>query len=210
MPDMKELLGEELYKQVAEKAGDHKLAVVSDGNWFPKEKFDTVNNDNKELKNQIKQRDEQLKTLGDKAKGNEELTQQIEDLKKQNETTAQEYQQKLDQQAFDHALDKTLTEAKVKNTKAVKALLNTELIKLDGDTLLGLDEQLKVLKESDGYLFEDEGKLRGRTPNLDGKNPKTFEGKNPFARDTINLSEQARMLKEDPELAKQLQDEAKG
>lgn len=44
MMDLKELLGEDLYNQVVEKAGDKKLAVVNDGNWFPKEKFDEVNN----------------------------------------------------------------------------------------------------------------------------------------------------------------------
>lgn len=152
--DLKEILGEELYKQVIEKAGENKIAVVSDGNWFPKDKFDQVNNDNKELKRQIKDRDDQLTDLKTKAAGNEDLTKQINDLTEQNKKTAAEYQSKLDQQAFDFALKDALSGAKAKNPKAVEALLNKEAIKLDGDKLLGLEEQLKNLKESDAYLFD--------------------------------------------------------
>lgn len=156
--DLKELLGEKLYQQVAEKAGEHKIAVVSDGSYIPKAKFDEKLNEVKEYKKQIEERDQQLKDLGAKAKGHEELAAKIEELKAQNETTKQEYEQKIQQQAFDHALSSALTGAKVKNSKAVRALLDTEKIKLDGDTLKGLDEQLNQLKESDSYLFDsDEG-----------------------------------------------------
>src|SRR5690625_3368996 len=132
--DLKELLGEELYNQVIEKAGDNKLAIVSDGNWFPKDKFDTVNNDNKELKRQLEERDTQLEEL--KKVDAEGLKQKIQELQTENETTKNEYEEKLQNQAFDHALNNALVGAKVKNTKAVKALLDTESIKLDGEKLL--------------------------------------------------------------------------
>ena len=98
--------------------------------------------------------DKQLKI--EKAKGNEELTAQIEELKQQNEATKTEYEEKLQKQSFDHVLEKSLTGAKVKNVKAVRALLDMEMIKLDGDTLKGLDEQVTKLKETDAYLFESE------------------------------------------------------
>ncbi|WP_026582130.1 phage scaffolding protein [Bacillus sp. J33] len=152
--DLKELLGEDLYNQVMQKAGENKIAIVSDGNWFPKEKFNQVNNDNKDLKKQLKDRDDQLSDLKTKAAGNEELTKQINDLTELNKKTAADYQAKLDQQAFDFALKDALSVAKAKNPKAVEALLNKEAIKLDGDKLLGLEEQLKAIKESDSYLFE--------------------------------------------------------
>lgn len=154
--DLKELLGEDLYGQVTEKLGKEKIAIVSDGSYIPKEKFDGVNNDNKQLKIDLKERDTQLVTLGEKAKGNETLTQEIETLKTANKTTKEEYEQKIQKQAFDHTLDKALSGAKVKNTKAVKGLLDLDTIKLDGDTLKGFDDQIKSLKESDDYLFEVE------------------------------------------------------
>src|SRR5699024_10118129 len=63
---------------------------------------------------------------------------------------------KLQQQAFEHKLHDTLKDSGVRNVKAVKALLDTESIKLDGEKLLNLDDQLEALKESDSYLFETE------------------------------------------------------
>lgn len=109
-----------------------------------------------DYKEQLKDRDKQLKDLGEKVKGNEELTAEIDRLKQENKDTQTEYETKLQQQAFDHTLENSLNGAKVKNTKAVKALLNMETIKLDGETLKGLDDQLNGLKESDPYLFEQE------------------------------------------------------
>ena len=152
--NLKDLLGEELYNQVIEKAGDSKIAVVSDGNWFPKDKFDAKNQEVKDLQGQIKDRDEQLNALKDVDP--DKLKQEIADLQEENENTKNDYEEKLQNQAFDHALSNALTGAKVKNAKAVKALLDTEKIKLDGEKLLNLDDQLEALKESDSYLFEQE------------------------------------------------------
>lgn len=154
--DLKELLGEELYSQVMEKAGDQKIDIVSNGNWFPKSKFDEVNENAKELKKQLKDRDTQLAELGDKAKGNEELTAKIQELTDLNQKTVQDYETKIQNQAFDFALKSALTGAKARNPKAVEALLDRENLKLDGDKLIGLDDQLKSLQESDSYLFEAE------------------------------------------------------
>ena len=108
-----------------------------------------------DYKQQIKDRDKQLTDLEGKAKGNEDLEAEIKRLKDDNETATTELQAKLDKQIYDFALEKALTKANVRNPKAIKALLNTETIKLDGETLLGLDDQLKAVKESDPYLFEE-------------------------------------------------------
>lgn len=108
------------------------------------------------LQEQLQQRDQQLEELKTKATGNEELQQQIQQLQEQNKQIQQEYEQKMQKQAFDFALERALVSAKARNPKAVKALLDTEAIKLDGDKLLGLKEQLEKLKESDPYLFEEE------------------------------------------------------
>ena len=143
--DLKELLGEELHRQVMEKIGDqHKIAIVSDGNWIPKEKFDMVNSERRQLRDQLKERDEQLEELGKKAKGHNELQQQILELQEKYKKQAEEYQRKLDQQQFDFALEKALSSAKARNPKAVKALLDLETVKLDEDgTLKGLEDQIK-------------------------------------------------------------------
>jgi len=149
---LKDLLGEELYNQVVGKLGDKKIAIVNDGNWFPKEKFDEVNNSNKDLKNQLKDRDTQLDEL--KKVDAAGLQQKITELQAENKKTTEEFQAKLQQQTFDFALKDALTGAKAKNPKAVEALLDKTGIKLDGEKLLGLEDQLKKLQESDSYLFD--------------------------------------------------------
>ena len=156
MADLKKLLGEELYNQVIEKAGDEKIAVVSDGSYIPKEKFDEKLQEAKDYKEQVDERDKQLEDLSKKAEGNDELTQQLEDLKSQNQQTKEEYEKQLHDQAFNHTLEKSLSAEKVRNPKAVKGLLDMDTIKLEDDNLKGLDDQLKNIKESDPYLFESE------------------------------------------------------
>lgn len=209
--DLKELLGEELYQQVSAKVGDKKIAVVSDGNWFPKEKFDEVNKDKKALKDQLDDRDKQLKDLGDKASGNDELTKEINRLKELNSETVDKYEKQIAQQAFDAKLADALRKAKARNVKSVTANLDLSTIKLDGDKLLGLDDQLSALKESDAYLFaEEEAKegLRGRNPHIPPGSEAPSNQKNPWKKDSFNLTEQGRLLREDPTLAQKLQAQA--
>lgn len=126
-----------------------------------KQDLDTVTTERDDLKTQLTDRDTQLETLKTKAAGNEDLLAQIDQLKVDNATATQDLQAKLDKQAFDFALEKSLVSAKVRNAKAVKALLDTEKIKLDGEKLLNLDDQLAALKESDAYLFEQEQQQQG-------------------------------------------------
>lgn len=121
-----------------------------------KEQLNAITTERDSLKEQLTERDNQLAELGKKVKDNEELTAEINRLKEENQKTAQELQEKLEKQAFDFSLEKALTGAKVKNPKAVKALLDLEKIKLDGEKLLNLDDQLSALKESDPYLFDEE------------------------------------------------------
>jgi len=141
--DLKEMLGEELFEQVKEKLGDKELAVINDGSYIPRAKFDTVNNDKKELQDQLKERDKQLDELKAKAKDSEELLTQISDLQEQNKKVAEEYETKLSEQNFNFAVEQAIAKQEAKNVKAVKALLDTGKMKLDGDTLIGFDEQIR-------------------------------------------------------------------
>jgi DNA repair exonuclease SbcCD ATPase subunit len=168
------------------------------------DKVDTLEAQLQDLKGEIKDRDKQLEELADKAKGNEELLKEINDLKDLNDKTAKDYQEKLNQQAFDFALERSLADVKAKNPKAVKALLDTEAIKFDGDKLLGLEEQLKTLQESDSYLFGDgePAGLKGRKPNDNNEPPKTGVTKEQF--NQMNYKERVSLFTENPDLYKQL------
>lgn len=119
-----------------------------------KEQLETVTTERDSLAEQITERDTQLEEL--KKVDAEGLQAKIDELQTANETTRTEYEEKLHSQAFDFKLQEALAGAKARNPKALKALLELESVKLDGDKLLGLDDQLESLKESDAYLFEAE------------------------------------------------------
>ncbi len=74
------------------------------------------------------------------------LNKQIKDL-----------QEKYDKDVADlhlsAALDMALVNAKAHDVKAVKPFLDMDIIKMDGDNIVGLDEQLKKLQEEKSFLF---------------------------------------------------------
>ncbi len=207
---MKELL-EKLAK--GESTVDEVLTAIeeSDKEKVPRSRLNDKIAEVKDLEGQLKDRDKQLDDLSKTAKDSADLTAEINRLKDENATQATEYQTKLQHQALDAKLNEALHGAKAKNPRAVKALLDAEQIKLDGDKLLGLDDQLSALKESDAYLFGEEeapAGLKGRIPHIPPGSEAPSNQKNPWKKDSFNLTEQGRLLREDPTLAQKLQAQA--
>ena len=79
----------------------------------------------------------------------------VEMLKQDAKDWETKYNTDVAAMKLDSAVNVALLEAKVKNPKLARAGLDMSLVKLDGDKLLGLSEQLEALKKSDGYLFEE-------------------------------------------------------
>ncbi|HHU82572.1 MAG TPA: hypothetical protein GXZ26_06175, partial [Firmicutes bacterium] len=143
--------------------------------FIPKDKYNEAAEAKKKLEADIQERDKQLEQLKNAAGNSEELKAQIEQLQAENQKAAEEWQAKMAQMQLDFAIEKALTTAKAKNAKAVKALLDMEKVKLDGEQLLGLDEQLKELQKSDAYLFGEPGRVGGGTNPPGGTEPKTID-----------------------------------
>ena len=146
---LKELLGEELYSQVTEKLGDKKI-MIDDGNFIPKSRFDQVNDDKKAYKSQVKKLQTDLESVSKKAGEVEGLNTVITELKE----TLEKKDKEIADREFNYSLDSALKDAKCKNTKALKALLDMDGIKYQDGKLDGLEKQLEGLKESDSYLFD--------------------------------------------------------
>lgn len=107
---------------------------------------------------QISERDKQLDSLKKAAGDSENLKEQISKLQESNKEQAKAYAAKIQQMSKDNALNLALTNAKAKNVKAVRALLDLDKVQLDGENLIGLEEQLTKLRESDAYMFDGEVK----------------------------------------------------
>lgn len=205
LEQLKEMgLDEEIAKKILEA---HKEAIKD--KYVPIERFNEVNEEKKELKNQLDDRDKQLQELKVKAAGNEELIAKITELEELNKQTKEEYENKIAALKKETAIELKLKDEKARNIKAVKALLDLEKVSLDGDNLIGLDEQLKGLKESDPYLF-GEDKLSGREPKPPTDPVPDIYKKNPFSKEFFNLTEQGRIYRENPELAAKLKAAAEG
>ena len=125
-----------------------------DGNYVPKARFNEVNTELKQTKDQVKERDSQLETLKKNVGDSEELKKQIEALQNDNKTKDEAHAAEIKQIKIDAAVDKALADAKAKNPKAVKALLDLAKAEISDDgTIKGLDAQIKALTEAEDSKF---------------------------------------------------------
>ena len=84
-------------------------------------------------------------------------------------TMETEHATQLAQMKLDAAVERSLTTAKAKNTKAARALLDLKDAKLDEKgEVVGLSEKIKELQKSDAYLFDAVGKQK---KEVDGIHP---------------------------------------
>lgn len=136
-----------------------KLANLASGQYVDKEKFDRAETQANDLQAQLKQRDtdiEELKKVD--AKG---LQAKIAELQTQYDTDTKGLTEKLQTQTLNSKIDIALLGAKAKNTKAVRALLDAESIKLDGENVLGLTDQLTKIQAENPFLF---GEMQQQNP----------------------------------------------
>ncbi|MCI8350169.1 MAG: hypothetical protein HFJ86_03265 [Oscillospiraceae bacterium] len=124
--------------------------------YVPKAKLEEAGEESKALKKAVADRDKQLDALKTASGDNEELKKQIEAMKQQNAEQEKAHRAELARLRLDNAVDAALAAAGARNGKAVKPLLDLSQVKLGEDgKLAGLDEQLKEVKKSDGYLFTE-------------------------------------------------------
>ncbi|EAC6059457.1 phage scaffolding protein [Listeria monocytogenes] len=108
------------------------------------------------LKSQLAQRDDDIEALKTDSGTSKSLKTQLETLQDNYETLKKDSEAKLVETRKGAALDLALANAKARNPKAVKALLDNDKLELTDEGLKGLDEQLGALQESDAYLFAQE------------------------------------------------------
>lgn len=159
--------------------------------FVPKERFDEVNG-------KLKEANTAIDTLRKDNTSNEELQRQVAEYKAkvtQLETSAANTRK-------EYALKDKLKEAGVTDADYIiykQGGLEKFTFDSDGKPI-GIEDVLKPLKESSPHLFKNGGNGGGYNPAGGGNSP----AKNPFAKDTFNLTEQGRIFRENPEQARQL------
>ena len=104
----------------------------------------------------------------------ESIKKSAEDYKAKYEEADRKSKEDIAALKKSHAIDLALLNTHhAKNVKSVRANLNLENIKLDGDKLIGFDDQVESLKKSDSYLFDIEEKIDDGNDGNDGKKKDT-------------------------------------
>lgn len=137
---------------------DEQVSKVLDGfkGYVPPARFNEVNEAKKNAEMQLNDRDKQLAELKKSMNGNDDLNKQIEALQAENKAARAKYEQDLANFKIGNAIDLALAQHGAKNITAAKALIKMDSIKLDGDKVTGVDEQIKALAEGKdtSFLFE--------------------------------------------------------
>lgn len=144
-----------------------------------KEQVNSLTTEKDGLQSQLTERDTQLKDLKGKVKDSDELTAEIDKLQKANKEAKEKYEADLTAQQKSFLVDKALASAGARNAKAVSSLLDLDSVEVKDGQLTGLDDQLKALRDSDGYMFKEDTKssdhqsqggvrITGGQPNQEG------------------------------------------
>lgn len=160
MEKLKELFGTEAltFEQLEEKLKDNKdvkIANLAAGGYVDKRKYD-------DKVAELGKANETINGLQETVSKFDGVD--VDGLKKSVTDWENKYNTDIAAVKLDSAVNMALIEAKAKNPKLAKAALDMSVIKLDGDKLLGLTEQLDTLKQSDAYLFEEEKKADDNKP----------------------------------------------
>lgn len=122
--------------------------------FIPKARFDEVNDAKKQAEKEVAERDKQLETLKADAGASETLKAEIAKLQEANEAAKKQYEADLKDIKINAAVEKALTGAKAKHPDLLLSKIDKTKLVLDGDKVVGLDDQIKPLKEAYKELFE--------------------------------------------------------
>lgn len=211
MEFLKEVLDEELYEQVETAVTTHnakpenkdkqmKLADLGSGQYVDKGKYDAAVAEKENLEGQIKTLNTTIGDLKKNNADNETLQTTIANLQgelKKQQTASEEI-------VKTYALKEQLTKQGVLDPDyLIYKAGGLEKFNFDKEGKpIGVEEAVKPYKEDAtmAHLFKQEQQKPPYNPKDGGAGGVT----NPFAKDTFNLTEQGRMLKENPAQAKEL------
>lgn len=187
-----------------EEAATTAIKNYLDGQYVTKARFNEVNESKKSLETQLTERDNQLKEL--KKVDADALKDKIKELEEANEAAKAQALEQLNQLKIDSAIKIALGD-KTHDADMVASLFDkSKLILGEDGKITGLDEQLNQLKADKAFLFKQVEKPKPYDP-VAGTDPAV---NNPFAKDTWNMTEQGKMLRENPEQAARLKAAANG
>ena len=117
-------------------------------------RYNKLQEQKKQLEEASKTYQKQLEKLTKNDADVEALNKLVEQLQLSNKELEINHKQEMDRLQFNFALDGALTNAKSKNNKALRALLDVDSIKYQEGKFEGLQEQIEALQKDASYLFD--------------------------------------------------------
>lgn len=166
-----------------------------------KEKTTTTTAELEDVKKQLKEANSTITDLKKSNADNEALQAKVKEYEDTIKTQKADYEAKVRNLTLDSAIEKALSNAGAKHIDLLSTKIDREKLKIETDgKVTGLDEQISAYKESYKDLFTP--KIEGRDPNNNGGGKPPIN--NPWSKEHFNLTQQAKILRENPELANQL------
>lgn len=165
-----------LEMRIAEDLADKILEDVNK-DYVPSYRYKEVKDSLESLNSEISKRDKQIDGLKKLSGNKEELEAEINSLKEANKKAKEEAEENLKAIRKDNAITEYLYNQRVNNVGVLKKLLNNQDIKYEDEKLIGIDEQMKALREDNSLksLFANND-LRGANPNIAGDNREKPKG----------------------------------
>lgn len=135
----------------------------------PAKEFNEINEELKIVKGEKKTLEEDKKKVEDEYNNFKKGSISQADYEAKKQEIENNSKAEIEKVRLESKIDLAINNAKAKNVKSVKANLDLEKIKLDGDKLLGFDDQIEALKKSDAYLFEIDKSVNQGLNNNPGK-----------------------------------------
>lgn len=143
----------------------------------PAKEFNEINDELKLIKGEKKTLEDDKKKIEDEYNNFKKGSISQADYEAKKKEIEDNSKAEIEKVRLESKIDLAINNAKAKNVKSVKANLDLEKIKLDGDKLLGFDDQIEALKKSDAYLFDIDNPVN-KGVETDGGNPRKNEGGN--------------------------------
>ena len=131
---------------IAEDLADKILEDVNK-DYVPSYRYKEVKDSLESLNSEISKRDKQIDGLKKLSGNKEELEAEINSLKEANKKAKEEAEENLKAIRKDNAITEYLYNQRVNNVGVLKKLLNNQDIKYEDEKLIGIDEQMKALRE---------------------------------------------------------------
>lgn len=140
----------------------------------PAKEFNEINEELKVIKGEKKTLEDDKKKIEDEYNNFKKGSISQADYEAKKKEIEDNSKAEIEKVRLESKIDLAINNAKAKNVKSVKANLDLNKIKLDGDKLLGFDDQIEALKKSDAYLFDMDNPINKGVEN-NGGNPRKNE-----------------------------------